>query len=72
MHKDRERYCTDPKYKMAVDVMQGMLEDSILTTEGLARAAVLAAQIYAERHGTITTIKIEKKNDDYEDEKKFF
>ena len=46
----RDRLQTDPVFRSAVDVLQGMLEKGMFTTEDIAQAAVLAAQLYAERH----------------------
>jgi len=57
----RKRYNNEPKIKQAVDMMWAMLEQSILTTEDIACAAVLAAQIYAERHSTPVMISIDWK-----------
>lgn len=47
----RERYKTEPVFRQAVDLMVSMLLASTLTPHDLARAAVLAATIYAERYG---------------------
>ena len=55
----RHRYETDAVFHQAVDVMQGLLERSMLTTEDIAQAAVLAAQIYAERHHAPVMILID-------------
>lgn len=53
------RYHHDVKFKHAVDMMSAMIERGMLTTEDIAQAAVLAAQIYAERHRAPITIVID-------------
>jgi hypothetical protein len=55
----RKRYMTDPKYHYVVNMLVSILEQGLLTTADVAESAVLAAQIYAERHCTPTMIRIE-------------
>lgn len=48
----RERYHDDPRIAAIVNQMVSMLWAEDITAHDLARCAVLAAQIYAERHGS--------------------
>lgn len=58
--KIRERFEMDSKFRNAVQMMLHCLHEGLLTTEDVAQAAVLAAQMYAETHGVPTMIRIAK------------
>jgi hypothetical protein len=54
----RTRYMQEPKLHASVDWMVSMLAAGHLDTSDIANAAVLAAQLYAERYGAPVMIKI--------------
>jgi len=59
----REKYEEDPHYRAAVEVMLNLLMDSRLTTDDIAQAAVLAAQLYAEQFCAPVTIVYKGRED---------
>lgn len=58
----RERYHVEPQLHAAVDMIRSLLEGGMLTTDDVARAAVLAAQMYAETN--CAPIRIVLREDD--------
>lgn len=56
----RERYLTDPMVHHLVDAMAAVLLRGDLNALDLARCAVLAAQLYAERYGAPMLIIIQE------------
>ena len=56
----RQRYRDDPTYKAAVDMIYNLIRDGFLSTHDVAEAAVLATQIYSERHASPITVVLKK------------
>jgi hypothetical protein len=54
----RERVHSDARLYAIVTMLEGQLVQGHVTTEDIARCAVLAAQIYAERHCAPVMIQI--------------
>jgi len=55
----RQRYRNEPKIQTATDSIVHCLESGMLTTHEVAEVAVLAAQLYAERHLAPVMIRLE-------------
>ncbi len=54
----RERYQREPMLHNLVETMVGVLERQEMTAPDLARAAVLATQLYAEQYGARVVVSI--------------